>query len=155
MEQQQLENLISESRGMVANIHSAFMPYPNGVLAHYRFYSRVVLNEGPLPRVVREFIAMEVSRANRCDYCFYHHSSAYDQRITLEIPAEELSYFKEFAEVVSKNPHRVSKLKASFPYNVEGTWEHAIMIASYFNMANRMAAAMELEIEDNFQISCH
>lgn len=140
---------------MVANIHSVFMPYPNGVLAHYRFYSRVVLSEGPLPRIIRELIATEVSRTNRCDYCFHHHNEALSQNLFEEVLEDEKIYFKKFAEIISHHPRQAIQLKESFPYKAEGTWEHAVMIASYFNMANRMASAMEVEVEENFQISCH
>ncbi len=155
MEQQQIEIMISESRGMVANIHTAFMEYPDGVLAHYRFYTSVMLNDGPLPRAVRECIAKEVSIANRCEYCFHHHSAALSHHLSGELPEIELEYLKKFAEIITKHPQRASELKPSFPYDTEGAWEHAIIIASYFNMANRMASSMEINIEEDFQISCH
>lgn len=155
MVQQQIENMINESRGMVANIHTAFMTYPDGVLAHYRFYTSVMLNDGPLPRVVRECIAKEVSIANRCDYCSHHHSAALSHHLSGELSEIELEYLKKFAELITKQPQRASELKMSFPYNTEGAWEHAILIASYFNMVNRMAFATGIEIEEDFKISCH
>lgn len=157
MEPEDIVRLIKQSRGTVANIHSSYMSYPIGVKAHYDFYESIVLSEdGPLPRKIREVIASEVSKVNQCEYCIRHHSKTLEIWQLGTLSETEKKFFEKFSLVISKYPERLSMLRPEFPFRqIEGAWEHAIMIGSYFNMANRLAHAMEITVEEDFHLSCH
>ena len=148
---------IAQERGSVAEIHNAFADYPAGMAAHYDFYKKLILEDGPLPRTEREWLAMETSIANECPYCYRHHTSAFENNGgEQKVITRRMELLSTLAASLSKAYWKAKLLKAEFTEEgfSEAEWQHAIMIVSYFNFANRVAHAMDLELESDFHKSC-
>ncbi len=152
-----IKEIISEKRGALANIHKVFLDFPQGVEGHFDLYEKIMLEEYlPLPRGMREFIAVEVSKANECPYCITHHQEAY-KNFENELDPEKLNILREFSQMVSKEPWKASQFNEKFKNEgfTHPQFLQAVMVASYFNMANRMAFCLDLEIETDFDKSCN
>jgi len=161
-EEVSLFDKIKKTRGSVANIHLGFKDFPEGIHAHFDFYRDIMLEENlPLSREHREFLAVKTSRSNECPYCIEHHEAALRHHTS-----ENLNDFNEknsqrellslLASTLTKEPWKASNLKEKFLQGgfSDSQWQHAIMVVSYFNMANRFAFALNLELEEDFELSC-
>lgn len=148
---------IQQERGGVAKIHSGFSDFPIGVAAHYEFYRAIMLDENlPLSRHEREILAVEVSQSNSCPYCIAHHQEALNKTEQKTLSDEKYHALQSLSITISSEPHRTSAhcqgfLAAGY---TKDQWQHAVMVASYFNFANRCAHAMGLEVEADFQNTC-
>jgi len=155
---------IKEARGGIARIHSAFSQFPVGMKAHFEFYDKIMLGENlPLSREDREFLAVETSRANECPYCVGHHEEAF-RKILKEKKFEKSSketarqnLLKQFAMSLTKEPWKASNFHDQFLKEglTEAQWQHAIMVVSYFNFANRLAHSQNLDLEQDFEVTCN
>lgn len=147
---------IKKERGEVANIHKAFLEFPEGISAHYEFYKNIILKtELPLSRVQREYLAFKTSEANQCPYCINHHKAAFENQ-GQDLKTEVKNLFSEFAFTLTKDPWKANLFRDKFNHLgfSEKEWQQAIFIVSYFNFANRLAFAMNLEVEENYKESC-
>lgn len=149
--------LISRERNGLASIHTAFKDFPQGVLAHYTFYKSLMLEDKlPLIRAEREYLAFKTSEYNQCPYCIGHHQIAFNNCSTKEMDNAKFSILDKLSFALTKEPWKTSVIKKSFlltGFN-EAQWQHAVMIVSYFNFANRCAHAMDLELENGFENTC-
>lgn len=109
----------------------------------------------PLSRLEREFLAMTVSEANTCPYCIGHHTEAF-KNTDGEIESNKKAALKEAAIALTLKPHTASAFASRFLAAgfSPAAWQHAVMVISYFNFANRCAHAMGLELETNFEATC-
>ncbi|MBT3982477.1 MAG: hypothetical protein HOE90_14050 [Bacteriovoracaceae bacterium] len=149
---------IRKERGEVAEIHHAFRDFPEAMEAHFEFYQKIIVGDNlPLERIEREFLAVSTSEANKCPYCIGHHQKALDNIGEIDLPSEKKEIYRKLAQTLSSEPHKSHLLKKEFNsiHQDESAWQHAVFIVSYFNMANRLAFAMDLELEENFHKSCH
>lgn len=149
-------NIISAERGGVAEIHTAFKDFPQGLWAHYQFYKQIMLNEPlPLARIEREYLAMEVSQANTCPYCIAHHTEAY-KNSGGAIEDEKKAALLEAAKTLTLKPYAAIATGEKFQRAgfTTAQWQHAVMVISYFNFANRCAHALGLQLEMNFKDTC-
>ena len=149
--------MIRRERNGVASIHSAFKDFPQGVAAHYQLYKQIVLMDDlPLPRAEREFLAVKTSEANMCPYCIGHHQSALDNLASAPTDLNRANALNFLAETLTKAMWKTSPLKRTFldAGFTEAEWQHAVMIVAYFNFANRCVHAMGLELEEDFETTC-
>lgn len=156
MNKDDIYKLIQGERGGLAQIHTSFSEFPEGILAHYHFYKSIMLKEElPLSRVQRELLAVEVSKANSCPYCIAHHSEALSNT-NESVEEEKAKVLSSLAEVLTRTPWKASAIHADFIGSgfAEAQWQHAIMVVSYFNFVNRCAHARGLELEINFESTC-
>ncbi len=148
---------IRQERGGVAHIHSAFSDFPEGVAAHYGFYKSIMLADGlPLPRQEREYLAYRVSEHNACPYCVAHHQKALDLHSTAPLKDVQQLALDQLALAISLKPWTAhiqhdTFLNAGFS---EAQWQHAVMVGSYFCLANRCALSMNIELEGDYSKSC-
>lgn len=70
---------IKKERGMIARIYSDFNEFPASVKSHFELNKSLMLNDGPLPREEREWLAVCVSDTNKNKYCATHHKEALDK----------------------------------------------------------------------------
>jgi len=156
---------IRQERGAIAAIHSAFEAFPEGVAAHFDFYTKLMLADDlPLLRHEREWLAVETSDANQCPYCIRHHATALRKHIPDAFSEDQGSpggrrrrqLLSDLANVLTLTPWKASTLHSVFLEEgfSEREWQHAVMIVSYFNFANRCAHAMALELEKDFETTC-
>lgn len=156
---EEIFSVIEKERGGVAEIYSAFASIPTTIKAHFELNKALMLDEGlPLPRVEREWLAMETSRANRCDYAFQHHKVAYEAHLKTEPepPLDRLSLLSILATSITNIPtmsgnFREKVLAAGF---TESQWLHALKIVAYFNFTNRLALGLNLQLEPDFSSTC-
>jgi len=151
---------IENERGGVASIHGVFSEFPQGIIAHYEFYQAIFLGENlPLSRFEREYLAVETSKQNVCPYCIGHHEEALknqeyqNARLIGEEKREALS---NLAQILTQQPYKASVTKPEFlrvGYKEE-EFQHAVFVVSYFNLANRLAHAMDLDLEPDFEKTC-
>lgn len=155
--EKEIFGVITRERGGVANIHSAFSDFPQGVEAHYQFYKRIMLDKDlPLSRSDREQLAWLTSQSNQCPYCIHHHREAHKNTNAKSVDASKHQALDKLAQTLTKEPWRASQVKAEFRaagYS-EAQWQHAVMVVSYFNLANRCAFAMDLDLEEGFEKTC-
>lgn len=148
---------IEHERGSIARIHTAFSEFPQGMLAHYEFYKSIMLADRlPLPRQEREYLAYRVSQHNACPYCVAHHQQALDSHSATPLKENRQVVLDQLALAMALKPwvahiQRDSFMSAGF---TEAQWQHAVMVCSYFCLANRCALAMNLELEDDYSRSC-
>jgi len=153
-----IEERIRKERGEVASIHHAFRDFPAAMEAHFEFYQKIIVGDDlPLERIEREFLAVSTSEANKCPYCIGHHQQALGYVGEIDLPSEKKEIYQKLAKTLTNEPHKSHLLKKEFRsiHQEESAWQHAVFIVSYFNMANRLAFAMDLELEENFHKSCH
>jgi uncharacterized peroxidase-related enzyme len=156
------DRILSE-RSHIANIFLAQGIDPDVLEKHVELYRTVMLGPGPLSREEREMVAVIVSAANQSAYGAVHHSEALE--IVDNDPAALKKLLKEF---MSKRES--SREKALLAYAAKLTISpkdvteddindmrdaglsdeeilRANLIASYFNLSNRVALGLGVELE--------
>ena len=152
--------ILKERLGFVPNVIQAYS-FDNAKLATFAdFFSELMGAESGLSRLEREMIAVVVSSINRCYYCIVAHAAE----------VRSLSNDPEMGELLSVN-YRVADLTARHramldfaakmtetPHTVEESDRQALRdagftdsciwdiaaVASFFNMTNRMASAVDM-----------
>jgi alkylhydroperoxidase family enzyme len=150
---------IEEERGGLAQIHAVFHDFPQAAEAHYEFYKAMILSENlPLTRLQREALAYFTSESNVCHYCVGHHRAAYAEQLKFgSIDEVTVRLFAKLAESLSKGNSGIDVLETEFVKAgfSKAQWLHSIIVVSYFNMANRIAFATNIKLEEDFQDTCN
>jgi uncharacterized peroxidase-related enzyme len=149
-----------EKIGFVPNVLRAYA-HDNGKLeAFAAFYNDLMLAPSGLSKLEREMIAVVVSSQNRCYYCLTAHGAAVRQMsgdpalgelMVMNYRAAELEprhrAMLDFAVRVTDAPwtveeaHRQALRDSGF--SDRDIWDIAA-VASFFNMSNRMASAVDM-----------
>lgn len=152
--------ICEEKLGMVPNVLRAYTHNIDKLNAFSGMYNDLMLGESGLSKLEREMIAVAVSSVNRCFYCLVAHGAA----------VRELSSRPELGEALVMN-YRVAELtpreRAMLDFSVKMTeasglleeadrqslrvvgfsdadiWDIAA-VASFFNMTNKMASAVDM-----------
>jgi uncharacterized peroxidase-related enzyme len=126
-------------------------------------YMTLMYEQSPIKRVLREMIAVVVSKANECEYCQVHHIEAVNhywkddakaeafKKDHTSIPLSDVEKtYCEYAWQHTKSPGKdsteiINKLKSL------GESDRAIldatMIIGYFNFVNRIVSGLQIELE--------
>ena len=124
------------------------------------FYNNLMLGDSGLSKLEREMIAVVVSSHNRCYYRMVSHSAAVrkiskdpilGELLVMNYRSADLSdrhlAMLDFAWKLSENPDKITDADREDLRN-EGFDEHDIWdisaVASFYNMSNRMASAIDL-----------
>lgn len=150
----ELYQKIAGARGGVADIHQAQSLNPRVMAAHFELYKAIMFQPSPLTRADRERLAVEVSRANGCEYCAAHHGAALAQ-LGAE-PALPSMVF-EWAARLAREPEAASAEDIARLRHA-GLSDRAILDAvltvAYFSFANRLVQALGLALEAGFEKTC-
>lgn len=151
----------TEKLGLIPNVLLAYAFDQKKLRAFMEMYNDLMLAPSGLTKVEREMIAVAVSAENRCVYCLTAHGAALRQ----------LSGDPGLAEVIAQNwraaplpprqramlafavkmtvapaaleaPDRAALRAAGF--DDRDIWDIAA-VAAFYNMSNRMAAAVEMQ----------
>lgn len=149
-----------EKLGLVPNVLRAYSFDDRKLAGFTTLYNELMLGESGLSKLEREMVAVVVSAANRCFYCLAAHGAA----------VRELSGDPELGEMLVMN-WRVAPLDARIRAMLAFAWkltvepaamgesdraalrevgltDHDIWdlanVVGFFNMSNRVAAAVEL-----------
>jgi uncharacterized peroxidase-related enzyme len=149
-----------EKIGFLPNVLAAYMFDEKKLRAFVGMYNGLMLDDSPLSKLEREMIAVVVSSANRCYYCQVAHGQAVralsgdpalGELLVMNYRAAKLTKKQramlDFAHKLTVTPDEVGDAdrqalrKAGF--DDRGIWDVAA-VASFFNMTNRMATAIDM-----------
>ena len=152
--------ILQERLGFVPNVIQAYS-FDNAKLATFAdFFSELMGAESGLSRLEREMIAVVVSSINRCYYCIVAHAAEVRSQsndpelgelLSVNYRAAELTArhraMLEFAAKMTKSPHTVEESDRQSlrdaGFSDGDIWDIAA-VASFFNMTNRMASAVDM-----------
>jgi len=153
--------------GFVPNVLKSYAIRPEKLANFVNFYNELMLGESGLSKLEREMIAVVVSSANHCYYCIVAHGQA----------VRELSGDPELGEMLAAN-YRVADLERrhvamlDFVYKLTkepeqisdsdrqslreaGFTDNEMFdiadVAGFFNMSNRVAIAMDMMPNREYQ----
>jgi uncharacterized peroxidase-related enzyme len=149
-----------EKLGYVPNVLAAYAHDSAKLEAFAAMYNDLMLAPSGLSKLEREMIAVAVSSVNRCYYCLTAHGAAVRQlsgdpvlgeMLVMNYRAAELSRrhraMLDFAVLLTEAPHTIEAddrdalVEAGF--SERDIWDIAA-VASFFNMSNRMASAVDM-----------
>jgi len=149
-----------EKIGFVPNVLQAYAHDSAKLEAFAAFYNDLMLAPSGLSKLEREMIAVAVSSQNRCYYCLTAHGAAVRQLsgdpalgelMAMNYRAAELEprhrAMLDFAVKVTDAPGSIGEAdrealrRAGF--SERDIWDIAA-VASFFNMSNRMASAVDM-----------
>lgn len=149
-----------EKLGFVPNVLTSYAHDDAKLSAFAAFYNDLMLAPSGLSKLEREMIAVAVSSVNRCYYCLAAHGAAVRQLsgdpvlgelLVMNYRAAELSArhraMLDFAVKLTETPHligeedRAALRRAGFAER--DIWDIGA-VASFYNMSNRMASAVDM-----------
>jgi uncharacterized peroxidase-related enzyme len=149
-----------EKIGFLPNVLAAYAFEEKKLRAFIGMYNDLMLDDSPLTKLEREMIAVVVSSANRCYYCQVAHGQAVREMsgdpalgelLVMNYRAAKLPQpqraMLDFAHKMTVSPDamgeddRETLRKAGFTNRA--IWDIAA-VASFFNMTNRMATAVDM-----------
>jgi uncharacterized peroxidase-related enzyme len=149
-----------EKIGFVPNVLAAYA-FDDAKLSGFAgLYNDLMLAPSGLSKLEREMIAVVVSSQNRCFYCLAAHGAAVRQLsgdpvlgelLVMNFRAAELSTrhkaMLDFAVLVTEAPSTIEEddrsLLREAGFGDRDIWDIAA-VASFFNMSNRMASAVDM-----------
>jgi uncharacterized peroxidase-related enzyme len=149
-----------EKLGFIPNVLQAYAHDDATLQAFAALYNDLMLGSSGLSRLEREMIAVTVSSINRCYYCLTAHGAAVRQLsgdpvlgelLVMNYRAANLSQrhraMLDFAAMLTENPEilgeedREALRDAGF--TARDIWDISA-VASFYNMSNRMALAVDM-----------
>jgi uncharacterized peroxidase-related enzyme len=156
-----------ERLGFVPNVLRAYAFAPAKLQAFADMYNDLMLAESGLSKLEREMIAVAVSSVNHCYYCLTAHGAAVrqlsgnpalgEQMVMNYRAAEGLTpkqvAMLDFADKLTRSPHAIVEADRQAlrdaGFSDRDIWDIAA-VASFFNMSNRMAAAVDMRPNDEY-----
>jgi uncharacterized peroxidase-related enzyme len=149
-----------EKLGFVPNVLRAYAHDTAKLEAFAAFYNDLMLAPSGLSKLEREMIAVVVSSQNRCYYCLAAHGAAVRQLsgdpvlgelMVMNYRAARLAprhrAMLDFAVLVTEAPWTVEEEDREalrvVGFSDRDIWDIAA-VASFFNMSNRMASAVDM-----------
>lgn len=152
--------ICEEKLGLVPNVLVAYAFDIPKLDAFAALYNDLMLGESGLTKLEREMIAVVVSAVNRCFYCLTAHGQAVralsgkpelGEALVMNYRVADLTVREramlDFAVAMSEASHRIEEPDRAHLREVGFTdrdiWDIAA-VASFFNMTNRMASAVDM-----------
>ena len=146
--------------GFVPNVLRAYAHDNAKLEAFAAFYNDLMLAPSGLSKLEREMIAVAVSSQNRCYYCLAAHGAAVRQLSGDPLLGELMAMnyraahleprhraMLDFAVLVSEAPWTIEEADRealrAVGFSERDIWDIAA-VASFFNMSNRMASAVDM-----------
>jgi uncharacterized peroxidase-related enzyme len=152
--------ICEEKLGFVPNVLACYSFDQNKLRAFSNLYNDLMLGESKLSRLEREMIAVAVSSANHCYYCLTAHGAAVrklsgDPKLgellvmnyrAAKLPKRQRAML-DFAHRLTIEPQSVgdadrARLRAA-GFSDRTIWDIAA-VASFYNMTNRFASAIDM-----------
>jgi uncharacterized peroxidase-related enzyme len=155
-----------EKIGFVPNVLRAYAHSMAKLEAFVNFYNELMLAPSGLSKLEREMIAVVVSAENRCFYCLTAHGAAVralsgepilGEILVMNYRAARLSErtqtMLDFAVKLTRQSEMVTDTDRAVlrtaGFNDPDIWDIAA-VASFFNLSNRMAAAVDMRPNDEY-----
>lgn len=153
--------------GFVPNVLRAYAFAPEKLQAFADMYNDLMLADSNLTKLEREMIAVSVSSVNHCYYCLTAHGAAVrhlsgnpklgEQLVMNYRAAEGLSdkqvAMLDFADKITRTPHAIveedRQALRDAGFSDRDIWDIA-SVTGFFNMSNRMAAAVDMRPNDEY-----
>jgi uncharacterized peroxidase-related enzyme len=149
-----------EKLGFVPNVLTAYAHDMAKLEAFAAFYNDLMLAPSGLSKLEREMIAVAVSSENHCFYCLAAHGAAvrqlsgdpeFGELMAMNWRAAELSprhrAMLAFAAKLTQASHEIAEADRQalrkVGFSDRDIWDIAA-VASFFNMSNRMASAVDM-----------
>lgn len=149
-----------EKLGMIPNVLLAYAFDEKKLRAFTDMYNDLMLGESGLSKLEREMIAVAVSSVNHCYYCLTAHGAAVRQlsgdpalgeMMVMNYRAADLSprqaAMLDFAVKLTETPDRIVEADRQAlrdaGFSDRDIWDIA-STAAFFNMSNRVAAAVDM-----------
>lgn len=149
-----------EKLGLVPNVLRAYAFDEKKLRAFTDMYNELMLGDSGLSKLEREMIAVAVSSVNHCYYCLTAHGAAVRQLsgdptlgelMVMNYRAAELSpkqkAMLDFAVKLTERPDTIEESDRQglrdAGFSDRDIWDIAAA-ASFYNMSNRMAAAVDM-----------
>ena len=149
-----------EKIGFVPNVLAAYA-FDNAKLSAFStFYNDLMLAPSGLSKLEREMIAVVVSAENKCFYCLTAHGAAVRQlsgdpvlgeQLVMNYRTADLSdrqrAMLDFAVLMTNHSHEIEEddrdMLRDVGFSDRDIWDIAA-VASFYNMSNRMASAVDM-----------
>ncbi|WP_157016496.1 peroxidase-related enzyme [Mesorhizobium xinjiangense] len=155
-----------EKLGMIPNVLLAYAFDEKKLQAFIDMYNDLMLGASGLSKLEREMIAVAVSSVNHCYYCLTAHGAAVRQlsgdpalgeMMVMNYRAADLSArhtaMLDFAVKLTEAPDKIVEADRQGLRDAgfcdRDIWDIAAT-ASFFNMSNRMAAAVDMRPNDDY-----
>lgn len=159
-ETRQIYEFLSKNWGFVPNYFQALGHAPQLLQDQVNLFTHVMFQEGALPKIVKEQIALVVSGINLSNYCLAAHleilgrlgiDKKQSRKLALDYTSADvdpkvMELFR-FAAKLTRQPGEIEK--SDFDRVREAGWDNAsiletILIASLYACANRFSAGIGL-----------
>jgi uncharacterized peroxidase-related enzyme len=141
---------IITTRGKLAEVHKIQSLNPKSIVNHMDLYMTLMYGKSPIKRVVREMMAVVVSKANNCKYCQLHHLEAVNNYWKDDAKAESFRTICKYSHEHTINPSSDKEIIINELKDL-GVDDEAIldatMIIAYFNFVNRIVLGLKVELE--------
>jgi uncharacterized peroxidase-related enzyme len=155
-----------EKLGFVPNVLTAYAHDMAKLEAFAAFYNDLMLAPSGLSKLEREMIAVAVSADNRCFYCLTAHGAAVRQISGLpqlgelmamnwraaNLPPRQtamLVFAEKITRASAEIEERDRQALRDVGFSDREIWDIAA-VASFFNMSNRMASAVDMRPNDEY-----
>jgi uncharacterized peroxidase-related enzyme len=153
-------DICQEKLGFVPNVIQAYA-FDNDKLKTFAdFYNDLMLSDSGLSKLEREMVAVVVSSVNKCFYCLTAHGAAVRELsgdpilgevLIMNFRAGDLSprhrAMCEFAEKLTETPSKIDdadrQCLRDVGFSDPDIWDISAT-ASFYNMSNRMASAIDM-----------
>ena len=152
--------LCKEKLGLIPNVLKAYAFNEKKLNAFTNMYNDLMLGESNISPLEREMIAVVVSSINRCYYCLVAHGNSVrklsknpelgeamiiNYRIANLMPNQRA--MMDFVAKMTEESYKIEEVDRQIlrenGYSDQDIWDIA-SIASFFNMSNRMASAIDM-----------
>ena len=155
-----------EKLGLVPNVLLAYAFDEKKLRAFSQMYNDLMLGVSGLSKLEREMIAVAVSSVNHCYYCLTAHGAAVRQlsgdpalgeMIAMNYRAAPLSprqkAMLDFAVKLTEEPAKIEEADREAlrqaGFSERDIWDIA-SVAGFFNMSNRVAAAVDMRPNEEY-----
>ena len=152
--------LCKDKLGLIPNVLKAYSFNETKLNAFTNMYNDLMLGESNISPLEREMIAVVVSSINRCYYCLVAHGNsvrklskdpALGEAMVINYRIAELKpnqrAMMDFVAKMTEESYKIEEVDRQIlrehGYSDQDIWDIA-SVASFFNMSNRMASAIDM-----------
>ena len=165
-ETQKYLNICQEKLGLVPNVLKTYSHEMEQFNAFSQLYNAIMFADTGLTPLEREMIAVVVSSKNHCFYCLTAHGNSVreyskdpilGELLVMNYKSADLSKrhraMLDFASKLTTDPSNIDDTDREILRDAEFTekeiWDIA-SVASFYNMTNRMASAVDMQPNDEY-----
>jgi len=159
-------SVCKEKLGLIPNVLAAYSFNEKKLRAFTEMYNDLMLGESALSKLEREMIAVVVSSVNKCFYCLTAHGAAVrslsgdpklGEMLVMNYRVAPLDTKQkamlDFAVMLTESPDAIEEedrdLLREAGWSDRDIWDIASVVG-FFNMSNRVAAAVDMRPNDEY-----